>query len=335
MKKTLLITLALLALTSLLLCSCGEKPEMSDGYYLTAEISAEKQAAVDEVLSTFMLCYEEDKPEEAMNLLSESFMATEEEMSAFFDGMRLTCENPFVPFESYYMTNLPAVTDGVPLKVKNKAEDENYIEIVPSTKNHYLAIYVADGKKIANTMSILLEENGGKFEISWISPGELSYGGKDAHALYELTKKLEDESKLFPAYIYSCMLGNTIRPGTYYHYGNETEMDDICYRLISSISEKYKLPYALSGTNNSSLYVVGITNNADYGVIPLLLVKTDVDVKNSSALRTEARKVVSSVDSLSGKLSESFDVVELHMTNEDPATVEGDVPYEAVVLKLN
>ncbi len=334
MKKTLLITLILTALVSLLLCSCGEKPEMAGEFILTSEMSAEKKAAADEVLSAFMLSYEEDKPAEAMKLLSGDFTATEEEMTNFFESMRATSENPFVLMSSYYMTNLPSVKDGIPHKVKNNAEDDGYIEIIPTTKNHYLAIYKSDGKKITTTMSILLEEKNGKFEISWISPGELSYAGKDAPALFEIAKKLEAEGKTFPAYIYSCMLGNTLRPGSYYHYGNEAEMDELCYRVFSAISEKYKLPLELSGTNKSFLYVVGLENNPDYGVIPLLLVKTDVATDNTAALRSEARKVVSAIDALSGKLSDSFDAVELHITNDDPSDESKNIDYETVVLKI-
>lgn len=335
MKKTLLITLILTTLVSLLLCSCGEKPVMAGEFVLTSEMPAETKAAADEVLSAFIRSYEEDKPADAMKLLSSDFNATEEEMTGFFESMKASSENPFVLMSSYYMTNLPSAKDGVPHKVKNSASDGDYIEIIPTTKNHYLAIYKADGKKITTTMSILLEEKKGKFEISWISPGELSYSEKDAPALFEIAKKLEAEGKIFPAYIYSCMLGNTLRPGSYYHYGNEAEMDELCYRVFSTISEKYKLPLELSGTNNSSLYVVGLENNADYGVIPLLLVKTDVATDNTAALRAEARKVVSAIDSLSGKLSESFDVVELHITNDDPADESKEVDYETVVLKLN
>ena len=332
MKKHIFILLTLIILFAIMLCGCGENPQTGDEFILTSEISSEKQALADEVLNKFMLCYEEDKPDEVLPLLSRNFGATAEEMEMFFDGIRKNCENPFVPYVSYYMNNLPA-SDGS-VQVKNAIEDKNYIELVPANSELYCAIYKAQGEKVTYVLSFLLTEEDGGFKIAWINPGDFEYDGNNAEKLFELATTLENEGKIIPAYIYSCMLGNTLRPGGYFRDEKDTEMEDLCYRLFAEISEKYALPLTLSGTENSAVYQIGIANNSDYGIIPQLLIKTDVSISDREKLTQEAEKAVSSVGKLSGDLSESFGAVELHLTNDELADDTTSVEYETIVIDL-
>lgn len=318
MKKKLSLILALLLVFSLVLTACdkttpatGETPE----YVFTSEISDKTKAEVDDVLATFMQAFEENNPSLAAPLFSSGFEATDENIGAFFTEVAKLVDKPFMPYDSYYMNNL-TVSES-PIKVKKNADAGDFIEITPASSELYCAMYVSEGEKVSRMMSILLAKEGGKFKITWISPTDFKYDGEDAPAIYEKTKTLSDDDKLFAAYVSSCMLGNIFRPGGFFRYENDLDMEDICYKLFSDISGTYALPLELSDTSNSSIYEIGIANDEEHGIIPMIFYKTDVPVDNEEELRNESAKVLAAIEKLSPGLSENFEYIRFDATNDE------------------
>lgn len=327
MKKTSILAILLAALMVFSLFGCDSGSDELPEYILAAEITAEVEASANKTLSTFMQAFEEDNPAAALPLFSESVEATEEDLSSFFESISSLISSPFVPYDAYYMNKLE-VSESL-IKVKKTDDSENYIEVTPAAEELYCAMYVSEGKKISQMMTFLLIREGDAFKIAWVNPTDFKYSGDDAIALYEKTKALADADKLIPAYISSCMLSNIFRPGGYFRYANDVEMEDLCYKLFTEISETYKLPLALSDTNNSSVYEIGISNDADHGVIPLILIKTD----EKSALEKEATACLSALEKLSSGIVDTFDYVHFEITNDTPEDENTEIKSEKVVIK--
>lgn len=318
MKKTLSLILALLLSLSLVLTACDKTspaPAETPEYVFTSEMNDKTKAEADEVLSTFMQAFEENNPSLALPLFSSGFEATEENLGAFFSEVTKLVDKPFILYDSYYMNDL-TVSES-PVKVKKSEAAGDYIEITPASKEIYCAMYVSEGEKISRMMSVLLAKEGGKFKITWISPTDFEYNGKGAPAIYKNTQALADDGKLFAAYVSSCMLGNIFRPGGFYRYENDLEMEDLCYKLFADISGTHKLPLALSETTNSSVYEIGIANDDDHGILPMIFYKTDVSVDNEEELRAESKKVLAAIEKLSPGLAENFEYIRFEATNDE------------------
>ena len=327
MKKTSILALLLAFVMVFSLFGCTSSSGDLAEYLLASEASDDVLKAANETLSAFMQAFEENNPSAAMPLFSESVESTEADLAAFFESVSALSSSPFVPFDAYYLNNLQ-VSDAL-MKVKKSADAENYIEITPAAEEMYCAMYVSEGDKISHMMTILMVYEGADFKIVWVNPTDFEYSGRDALEIYETTKKLSDDGRIIPAYISSCMLSNIFQPGGFFRYKENAEMEDICYKLFTEISETYKLPLALENTNNSSVYEIGISNDEEYGVIPLILIKTD----EKSDLEKEAKAVVSSLDALSPGISDTFDYVHVEMTNDDPANEEVKIESEKIVIK--
>lgn len=309
----------MLSLT-VLLGGCGEKAETAGEFILASTLSPEDQAQVDQTLATFMQCYEEDNAKDVLPLLSENFNATEEEMLKFFSDVHALAENPFVPYDSYYLNGV-TVSDTI-IKVKKAETDKNYIELTPAYEEFYCAFYASEGEKVSYMMTLFLVREGGEFKILYVNPGNFKYQGQDAPALFEKTKTLYNDGKLLPAYITSCMLGLTLRPGEYLRYENHIEMEDMCYKLFTEITEKIELPLTLENTSNSSLYTIQITKDESYGILPYVLFKTDVSVADTQALEEESQKVLDALEKLSPGIREAFEYIQMNATNSTPVDAE-------------
>lgn len=332
MRKTVSLVLVLAIAMTTLLCGCGEKPKTSGEFTLAETPSPETQAQIDDVLSKFMQCYEQDDAAGAMALIAESFEATEEDMKSFFSEMRDMVKNPFVPYDTYYIDGL-TVSDTL-IKVKHAKTDTDYIELVPAQSELCCAFYVSEGEKISYAMSFMLIREGDGFKITNILPGIFSYEGENAPAIFEKTKTAYTDGKLIAAYIYSCMLGSSLRPGGYMRYENDIEMEDMCYKLFSEISENVELPLALKNTANSSIHQISIVNDSELGVMPLLLVKTDTPVSDSKAIEAECQRVLDALELLSPGLRGEFSYAHIKVTNDTVDESNPEPSSETVIIPL-
>ncbi len=325
-KKIFALILSVLIVFSLAACKKGEK------FVLTSDITPERQAQVDEILDTFMQSFEKGDAKTALSLFAEGFEVTEAELSEYFGQINSLIENPFVKFDSYYVKDFKS-SEAV-LKIKKDKDDNNYIELTPGGEELYCALYVSEGEKISYMFAILLAYDGEKFDIYWINPGDFKYGGQDAPALYNKAKALDGEGKTIAAYIYSCMFGNTMRPAGFYRYGSDADMEELGNRLFSEVSEKFPLPISLENTSNSSVYEIGIASDSEHGIIPLILYKTDVPIKDKSALEAESQKVVDALEKLSPGIREAFDYMRLNATNDTLDENTTTVNAQTVTIKL-
>ncbi len=325
-KKISALLLSSLILFSLVSCKKGED------FVLTSEITPERQAQVDEVLDTFMQSFEKGDAKTAHSLFAEGFEATEAELSEYFNRINSLVENPFVKFDSYYIKDFePSETV---IKIKKNKSDENYVQLTPGGEELYCALYVSEGEKISYMFAVILAYNGEKFDIFWINPGDFKYGGQDAPALYEKAKALDGEGKTIAAYIYSCMFGNTMHPAGFYRYGSNADMEEFGNRLYSDVSDKFKLPMSLENTSNSSVYEIGIASDSEHGIIPLVLYKTDVSIKDTAAIEAESQKVVDALEKLSPGIRDAFDFMRLNVTNDSLDDNTTTVNAKTVTLKL-
>lgn len=318
MKKKISFILALLLIVSLLLTACDKSApatEETPEYLYTSEMNDKTKAEVDEVLATFMQAFEENNPSLASPLFSSEFNATEEDIGTFFSEVAKLVDKPFMLYDSYYVDNL--TVSEAPVKVKKSESAGDFIEITPASKEIYCAMYVSEGEKISRMMTILLAKEGGKFKITWIAPTDFEYNGEGAPALYKKTQALSDDGKLFAAYVSSCMLGNIFRPGGFFRYENDLDMEDLCYKLFADISGTHKLPLVLSETTNSSIYEIGIANDDEHGILPMIFYKTDVPVDSEEELRAESEKVLAAIEKLSPGLSENFEYIRFEATNDE------------------
>lgn len=313
MKKKLSLILALLLVLSLALSACNNASESVD-YVLASEIGDDVKAEADAVLSGFMQAFEENNPAAALPLFSSEFEANEEDLAAFFEEVQKLVDAPFVPYDSYYMKGL--TVEEALLKVKKSADATEYIEIAPAAEELYCAMYVSDSKNISRMMTILLARENGEFKITWVAPTDFKYDGVAAPEVYNRTKTLSDEGKLFSAYISSCKLGKIMRPGSFFRYSNDLEMEDLCNSLVDKISTSYPLPLALAETTESSVYEISLANDAELGLIPLIFYKTDATITNESALRAESEKVLAALEKIFPDIRESSEVIRFEATND-------------------
>ena len=124
------------------------------------------------------------------------------------------------------------------------------------------------------------------------------------------------------------MLGTVFRPGGYFRYEKDIEMEDLCYQLYLEITEAIELPLKLEGTSNSELGQIDFTNDETHGAIPRLLFKTDVPITDKAALEAEANKVIDALELLSPGLRKNFDYIRMDATNDelgaDASTIKSD-----------
>ncbi len=345
MKKKLSLVLVLLTVISVALCGCGNNKSDSAGGnglgtdftgedFIATEPSAEEKAKIDSVLASFMKSYEENRPEDAHALFSKGFEGTVEDLASFFEQIRTVCKNPFVPFDSYYVSD--AKISDMPIKIKHTKEDETYLEITPVSRELYCGMYVSEGEKNSYILLILLSKENNGWKIAWVNPGEFKYNGEDATAIFEKTTTLYNEGNLIGAYVYSCMLANTFRPGGYYRYEKDAEMEDMCFKLYAEIGDKFPSPLMLENTSNSEIYSVRITNDETDGIMPLFLVKTDVPTSDRDALTAEAKKIVDAIELLSPGFSKSFSHTAFSVTNDNiDENNTNPTSVESFVLTLN
>lgn len=332
MKKTIALILALTLILATALCGCGQKAKTAGEFTLASTLAPEEQQKIDELLAKFMTCYEENNAKDALPLLTDDFGATEEALASFFDQIHALSRNPFVPYDSYYMNGL-TVSEAL-IKVKKAESDENYIELTPAHKELYCAMYASEGEKISYMMTLMLTRSGDGFRIAFINPTDFKYNGESAQALFDKTVALYKEDKLIASYITSCMVGNTLRPGGYMRYSNDVEMEDMCYKLYTEISDKFKLPLTLEGTSGSAVYEIGIANDEAHGIIPLFLIKTDVKVSDKAALEKEAETVISAIEKLSPGIRGAFSYARINATNDNLDENTTSVNSETVTIAL-
>ena len=333
MKKTVLLLLAATIYLSIFLVSCGENSasELPE-FFLASEISEEVRNDAEKTLSAFMQAFEEDDAKAAISLLSDGFECTEDELSAFFTELSNLVESPFVPFDAYYMNNLE-VSDAL-IRVKKDENSKDYIELTPASRELYCAMYASEGDLTSYMMTLLLTREGGDFKVAWINPSDFKFGGNDAPAFYEKTLSLYREEKLIPAYVSSCMLSNVLRPGGYFRYEKDVEMEDLCYKLYSEVSDTFALPLELKDTSSSVLYEISITKDAERGVIPLIRFKTNVSVSDEPALKEECMRVTAALEKLSPGMAEVSEYVCFDATNDEIAETPAPVNSKKIILSL-
>ncbi len=334
MKKKISLILIFTLILSLVLSACTEPttPETPE-FVLASAIDDATKSEAEKVLSSFMQAFEEDNPATAAELFSKGFEATEENIGAFFEEVKKLVSSPFVPYDAYYVKGVE-VSDA-PVKIKKDAQAKDYIELTPASTELYCAMYVSEGEKISYMMTVLLAKEGESFRIVWVNPTDFKYNGADANALYEKTKELSEDDKLIPAYVSSCMLSNIFRPGGYFRYENDLDMEDICYKLFTEIVDKYPLPLKLEATSDSAIYEIGIANDPELGIIPLFLFKTSVDVNDETALNAEAEKVITALEKLSPGIRDNFEHARLEATNDELTEETTSINSKTVNLKLN
>ncbi len=316
MKKKISLILTFVLILSLVLSACNEPtvPETPE-FVIASEPDEATKSSANEVLSSFMQAFEEDNPSLAARLFSKGFEATDENIGSFFAEVRKLVSSPFVPYDAYYVKDIPI--SEAPAKIKKSSDAKDYIELTPAESELYCAMYVSEGEKISYMMTILLAKENGEFKIVWVNPTDFKYNGKDANALFEKTKALSDDKKLVSAYISSCMLSNIFRPGGYFRYEKDVDMEDICYKLFTEISTEIPLPLELENTADSAIYEIGISNDPELGIIPLFLFKTSVDINDEAALLLESQKVLDAVEKVSPGIKESFENIRFEATNDN------------------
>ena len=321
MKRKIAFILALTLMLSALLTSCS-----ADEFIIAATPDAEEQAAVEGILSAYMTAYEENNAAGATELFSSEVGATTESIAQYFEQIHALSPAPYTPGEIYYMKNLPESEANV--KVKKDKSDVNYIELLPATKDLVCAFYTSESERESRMMTVILVPEESGYKIHYTNPAVYKFAGKDALAIYEETLRMKKEGSLVAAYINSCMLGTVFRPGGYFRYEKDIEMEDLCYQLYLEITEAIELPLKLEGTSNSELGQIDFTNDETHGAIPRLLFKTDVPITDKAALEAEANKVIDALELLSPGLRKNFDYIRMDATNDelgaDASTIKSD-----------
>ncbi len=340
MKRTMLFLLAAVMLISASLCGCGEdkkdppKKDSTGEYCLAMTPSESDQKEIDKVLESFMKCYEEDRAEDARGLFNKDFAGETADIASFFGEIKKVCKAPFTPFDSYYISG--AEVSDLPIKVKHNEEDKTYIELVPASDELYCGTYVSEDEKTSYILSLLLTKERDSWKLAWVNIGDFSYNGKTAPELYAKTVELENNEQLLSAYIYSCLLANTFRPGEYMRYAEDAEMEEICYKLYAEVNDKFKAPVVLENTSASEIHAIRIINDPVEGMLPLFLVKTAAPIADRDALVAEAEKVIDALELLSPGIRENFTHASFSMTNEN---IDENNPTptasESFVLALN
>ncbi len=333
MKKAVSALLSITLFLSVFLAACEIKgPASIPEFYLASEISEDVKSEAETVLFSFIQAFEEENAAKALPLFSSGFEFSEAELSAFFKELSKLTNVPFVPYDAYYMNDLQ-VSDAL-IKIKKAESDGNYIELTPAARELYCAMYVSEGEKVSYMMTLLLAREGKNFKIAWINPTDFKYEGNNAPAIYEKTKTLSAQKKLIPAYISSCMLSSVLRPGGYFRYEKDVEMEDLCYKLYSEISDEFELPLALEATSDSSLYEIGITKDEQHGVIPLIMFKTSAPISDAERLKTEAERVLAAIEKLSPGLGEIAEYACFEATNDEISGDVSSVKSKRVLLPL-
>lgn len=334
MKKLVLLTLIFAFALTMLLCGCAEKAEVVDGFTLAAEEDDATRAALDKTLTAFFDFYEKNDVAGAMTLLSKSFSATEEEVKTFFENIKKDTANAkFKPYDRYYMPNLTVSDEAI--NVKHTPEDTDYIMVVPAERELCNALYLGETQNASYMLSLMLIREGDEFKIGFITPTLYSHRGQRAPEIFEKTKALKNAGKTVTAYVYSCILGSSYRPGGYMRYNDDEAMQSLCYELFSEVEEKFPLPLALVNTSNSAVHQLSIISGGELGTIPRLLVSTDAPIGDKAALSAECEKVISALDQLSGGLTEEFSSFHFEFTNDEITEDTQSPKAEIVVYNIN
>lgn len=330
-KRVFLLLAAVLIALSLVSCQKNPSAELPE-FHFASEITEEVRADAEKTLSVFMQAFEEDNAKAALDLFSDGFECTEDELSAFFTELSNLAESPFVPYDAYYMNDLE-VSEAL-IRVKKDENSKDYIELTPASRELYCAMYASEGDVTSYMMTILLTREDGGFKVAWINPSDFKFNKNDAPAFYKKTLALYEEEKLIPAYVSSCMLSSVLRPGGYFRYEKDVEMEDLCYKLYAEVSDAFALPLELKDTSSSVLHEVGITRNAEHGVIPLIRAKTDVSTEDEAALEKECSRIIKALEKLSPGMAEVAKYVCFDVTNDEISENQTTVNSKKIVISV-
>ena len=329
--------LALLALFVLLLAACSAEPVevtnpvtgLPEEVYLAENDQFGDQADVDEILAAFETALSSTDAAPLMQYVDESFTATEENLTSFFKS--ISEDGAYTAYDWYYVRGL--VEDISPVLVKKTVDDENSIQIIPASKEIYVALYTSGQSSETETMlSLVCAKKGGKWSLVWIDITDFRYNGEDANALYTRAKAAYDKGEIMPAFLLAQMTSNIATPGNVLRYPNSDAISEFVYQVMGEGLKDYPLPMDLD-VKGVTLRSVATSKTED-GVIPMFFYSSDTPIENKKALAREAKKVYNKINEIFPGTIGQFPIAEFRVTNADPEADE-NFDYETVIVTNN
>jgi hypothetical protein len=336
-KAKIICAVCAAALLLIALCACGTQNVTNTAEFILAsneDMSEETSKELGKLTDAFLTALSTAEVDGLMEHMDEAFLAgsaTKATIRNFFEGVKENNANPFVLYDSYYLKGL-TVSDTM-VKVKKSESDTQYAELTPGSEEMYAAMFASDNEKISQMVVMLCAKTENTWKIVWIDASDYKYNGKTGEDLYRIAKEFQQKGELMPAYLTSEMMFNTFTPGKLLRYGEFDQMEDFYYQIQSEVWKERKLPFVLDKVSDKlKLFVVGLANEKDWGVIPMIMYQTGTDIADKQAVHEEGRKVIDAFDALYPGVKENFAAIKLHATNEDPSASEKPVDMESFVL---
>jgi hypothetical protein len=330
LKKTLrLIIIFVLILQTAHLASCkqaGEPRVFADN----DKMSAETRAELDKITGAFEKALSDTDVTEIMKLKDESFSASESELKMYFEDRKEQNKNPFVKYDEYYIKNIK-VSDEL-VRVYKDNTSESYIEIYPKNSEIYITMYASDNEKISGMVTLIAAKTENSWKIMWIDISDYKYNGKSAQDYHKLAKDLFGEGKVLPAYIYAEMMFNIIQPGRILKYADFDDMKTTYEEIGQEFSNTLTLPLSFPELPNVKIYVVGLGNDEEKGVIPLVTYRTDTPISDEAARIAEGKRIIELLGEKYTGFRYEFAFVTLNATNDDLETAGENFKTATAVL---
>jgi hypothetical protein len=224
----------------------------------------------------------------------------------------------FRVLEEYYIkSNSIGLVNTVPASITN--DSTHSIHYLPLNKETYIALLIPGGQP----NEVLVTAVYGKYHDAWklnvLYFGQYSIMGRTAQYYYELAKKNYAFGAGIDALLYASVADRCLRPANdIWQYSNENEISVFKVKITDALNARYHFPLTLDKINTKPRLFRIYPEIIREGVFPMIQYVSSIDLKDSTALKSENEKIKKQVVELFKGINKNKKYIFYQAFNKEP-----------------
>lgn len=283
MKKT---TLLLIFVVNIILSGCASS--VGTGNW-NEQIDAESRSEIKILNDKIVEALNENNPEKLQIIFSDELkIKTKNDLANFVNTVHSSFESKKYTLLDEYLGNDSSIgTTGIALKGISKENDYS-IHYPITTNETYISLIINDNISNKILLTCIYGKYGNDWKLNVLRIGDYSFFNKTAIDFYNEGKLNYEKGNIIDATNDILMMQQTYQPSdNFFKYQKLEEMKNYGQKLLVEANSKFALPKKIEEISSKpQIFSVG-PKAMEEGIFPMVTYITNINLKNSSALKKE------------------------------------------------
>jgi len=325
-----------MAMLSVVLClifqGCNFSGPNLSRTWINDHIDEEKRSEIQVLNKKFITGLKNDDPPAVRSMMSDSLLTISKGSidSIIHKASPLFHVDKFSVLNEYNVVNTSTGVDNF-INGTDVQGNEYTVRYTAINKDMYVSLLLVKDTFVDILVTAIYGKYGGKWKMNIFRIGQYSFYGKTGMDYYQMARRDFARSYLVSAVCDISIAHQCMTPGgQIFQYKKETEFKTFTDTVFNKIKSKYQFPLTMDGISGKPKLINIYPQMRVEGYFPLVLYKSDINLKDTVLLKTEFEKVKTEVKHLFPGIGKGNKFTLYQAYNEMPDGIH-PVPYYGFV----